>query len=106
MATTKYADIDEYEEAFNVVFGPEEVYLVEGDREEIREKYGEEYTLMGEKVEGEKDIYDEIELQENSGLEEVTAHVVAGSIASGFVVLEAGAQATFSTLKGIAKALD
>jgi hypothetical protein len=106
MAVTKYGDIDEYEEPLNVVFGPDEVRLVEGVRSEVREKYGDEYRLMGEEIADEEEFEYEAELPESSALEEIAAHFVAGSITSSFMVLEAGAQATFSTMKGIAKALD
>ncbi|MFB6114929.1 MAG: hypothetical protein ABEK04_01445 [Candidatus Nanohalobium sp.] len=107
MAVTNYADMDEkYDEELNVVIGPDEARLVEGSREEIRENYSDEYSLIGDRKE-ETDTFEyERSFSTPSDLEEATAHVVAGSITTGFMALEAAGQTAFSTLEAIAKALD
>lgn len=94
----EYAEVD-------VLIGSEEARLVEKGSDKL--DYGQEYSKLGEvpELDDTEDYEREME-GPASGLEETAAHIVAGSITSGFMVLESGAQATFSTLEAIAKALD
>lgn len=97
---------EEYDETLSVLIGPEEARLVEESREEAREKYGDDYNLIGERAEVDEEFDYETEFETPSNLEEVTAHLVAGSITTGFRTLEIAGQTAFSTLEAIAKALD
>lgn len=107
MAVTSYREAEEeYDENLTVLIGPEEARLVEESREEARDKYGDKYNLIGDRVEEEEDFDYETEFETPSNLEEATAHVVAGSITTGFKTLEVAGQTAFSTLEAIAKALD
>lgn len=107
MTVPNYRELkEEYEEELTVLIGPEEARLVEETREDAKEKYGDEYSLIGERTEKNKDFDYEEDFETPSNLEEATAHIVAGSITTGFKTLEVAGQTAFSTLEAIAKALD
>ncbi len=103
--TGNYLSSDEEYAEVDIFIGSDEARLVEKGSDEL--DYGQEYSKLGEVPELDDTENYEREIEgPASGLEETAAHIVAGSITSGFMILESGAQATFSTLEAIAKALD